>query len=315
MRGFAMIGVSVLLVGTATSWAQTPEIQKKVEQKLDYLRKQQAKKDQATLEELLTQALNNNPDIRVAESKLREAEAELYRARVTVLNRIVRLQQELRIAKAEIDHAAGAYERMIELFKAGTIPEATANQEAGKLQKAKSELARVEAEMDLLVGKPNDKSASWLAIQAFQLAAGADKNVRVWDFAGGKAVKPDEPEAPPAPVQGTTGERIRKALDTPFKVGAGEQTVTADDVVRLLREFAKGINIIHNDRGKNREAKYQFTEPIPLGAFFQWAEDTFGWRFIIREYGIVVSDRDHVPPGSVPLLEFWRKPPPPTAAH
>src|SRR5436309_9636032 len=40
------------------------------------------KKAPATLEELLAQALKANPDIRVAEAKLREAEAELNRTRL-----------------------------------------------------------------------------------------------------------------------------------------------------------------------------------------------------------------------------------------
>jgi len=46
-----------LLLGTGAAAAQTEKIQKQIEQKLDQMRK-----DQASLEELLAQALKNNPD-------------------------------------------------------------------------------------------------------------------------------------------------------------------------------------------------------------------------------------------------------------
>src|SRR5437868_10610793 len=41
------------------------------------------------LEELLSRALKENPDIRVAETKLREAEAELNRTRLQVTQKVV----------------------------------------------------------------------------------------------------------------------------------------------------------------------------------------------------------------------------------
>src|SRR5947208_69846 len=40
------------------------------------------------LEQMLTEALLNNPDIRVAEAKLREAEAELNRVRLQTLQKL-----------------------------------------------------------------------------------------------------------------------------------------------------------------------------------------------------------------------------------
>src|SRR5206468_7820042 len=55
-----------------------------------------------TLEEMLTNALKDNPDIRVAEAKVREAEAELNRTRLQVTQKIVALQQALLAQKAEV---------------------------------------------------------------------------------------------------------------------------------------------------------------------------------------------------------------------
>src|SRR5437879_1415136 len=105
---FGALGLLLLVAGPA--WAQTGEIQKQVEKKLDSMRK-----EQAGLDELLAQALKNNPDIRVAESKVREAEAELYRARVNTLNRVVMLRNEVQSAKAAAQEATARYERELQL--------------------------------------------------------------------------------------------------------------------------------------------------------------------------------------------------------
>ena len=162
VRTLAIALFSLLLAGNV-GVAQTPELQKQIEKKLGEVKKEQAKKDQATLEVLLAQALKNNPDIRVAESKLREAEAELYRARMTVFNRIVTLQQEVKSLKAELERARERYQRMTDLFKTGAVPNLKLDQAAAALQKATSNLAHAEAEMDLLLGKHTEKAAKWLA--------------------------------------------------------------------------------------------------------------------------------------------------------
>src|SRR5947208_549434 len=63
--------------------------------------KPQAKPEKpATLEEMLAKALKDNPDIRVAESKVREAEAELNRVRLQVMQKLVALQHSLKTQRS-----------------------------------------------------------------------------------------------------------------------------------------------------------------------------------------------------------------------
>ena len=50
-------------------------------------------------------------------------------------------------------------------------------------------------------------------------------------------------------------------------------------------------------------------EPVPVGAIFQFLEDQYGWRFVVREYGIVLAEPSRLPPGAVLLLDFWRNRP------
>jgi hypothetical protein len=299
----------LLLTGGVAS-AQTEDIQKKIEKKLGELKKEEAKKDQASLEELLSLALKSNPDIRVAESKLREAEAELYRARMKVFNRIVTLQQELKGHKAEADTLKKDYERLMKMYTEGAVPEVRLHEAAAALQKAKTELVRAESEMDLLTGKHTEKAAQWMAGLQW-LAEKEGNRLHVWDPVAGKEVKP---HAAPAPVPGAMADTIRKALDARFRFEYNGE-LTVEDVLELLRQHAKGLNILAMAGNLNSHpVKLRLTEPIPLGAFFQWAEDQFNWRFIVRDYGIVATDRNAVPPGAVLLLDLWRRGKEPSAA-
>src|SRR5262245_20759456 len=120
MRMQTVVAVwSALLAFAGPAWAQTDEIQKQIDKKLQGLRK-----EQAALDELLAQALKNNPDIRVAEAKMREADAELYRARVNILNRVVIQLGDIRSARAAANEATARYEREVQLSQRGAISEA-----------------------------------------------------------------------------------------------------------------------------------------------------------------------------------------------
>src|SRR5437016_6331892 len=58
-----------------------------------------------SLEEVLARALKDNPDIRVAVTKVREAEAELHRTRLQVVQKVVVLRQNLDTQKAGLEAA------------------------------------------------------------------------------------------------------------------------------------------------------------------------------------------------------------------
>src|SRR5438270_13980694 len=64
-----------------------------------------------TLEDLLAKAAKDNPDIRVAESKLREAEAELNRARLMATQKVVKAY-----------HAIAAHKLLVAQAQAGPEP-------------------------------------------------------------------------------------------------------------------------------------------------------------------------------------------------
>jgi hypothetical protein len=283
-----------LLLAVGPALAQTEEIQKQIEKKLE-----QARKEQAGLEELMAQALKNNGDIRVAEAKMREAEAELYRARVNVLNRVVMLHHDGRAAKAAADEATARFERDKELMKTGSIPLAEMSAARAAMMKFKADLAVKEAELDLLIGKHHPKTAEWL---------------RSEDKGGGKQVpmmfKPDEAPIIPMTVQRPMADKIRKSLDEPIKLNFGSK-LHGREMLDILRDMTKGVNITSMIRDAEDVLipGPVFIESVPVGALYQWAEDQFEWRFIVRDYGIVATPRGAVPPGAVLLMDVWRKPP------
>src|SRR5439155_11675590 len=68
--------------------------------------------EKLTLEELLNRALKDNPDVRVGEAKLREAEAELSRTRLQVAQKVIAAQAALDAARKTVEAAEDKYKRL-----------------------------------------------------------------------------------------------------------------------------------------------------------------------------------------------------------
>jgi hypothetical protein len=302
---------AVIMVTAATTCAQTGPIQKKVEEKLD-----KARKDQAALEDLLAQALKTNADIRVAEAKLREAEAEVYRARMKIFHRIVVLNEELKNARVRMNALQEAVDHHEKLFKKGLASKVTFDDFTAKLQEVKMEVARAEAEMDLLCGKAQKdgtpsataKALEWLARTQIADAKWQTDWQNLLDPAR-KTLRPDDlvARSSPTAVPESMADKLRKALDSTIKLDL--QSVRTDEVIETLRNHTKGVNVHSRIVNTDAVESLLLKEPVPLGAVYQWAEDNFDWRFIIRDYGIVATDRKSVPPGATLLMDFWRKRP------
>src|SRR5213594_1163492 len=69
----------------------------------------------ATLEEMLAKALKDNPDIRVAEAKVREADAELNRTRLQVTQKVLAFHHSRESQKAIIKVAEEDLQRIQKL--------------------------------------------------------------------------------------------------------------------------------------------------------------------------------------------------------
>jgi hypothetical protein len=287
-----------------------------------------ADKKPSQLEEMLARAMRDNPDVRVAEAKLREAEAELNRARLTAVQKIVALQRGSEQAQAAVAAAEARYkasqamleaaerdhERAIKLLERKQVTkevvDATrlkveqdrANLETAKaeLQSSKAALAKVQAELPYLLGKQPRGDAGPEAVlremdallQRQMYAIQIERAHAAWRLAARQ-------------LHGDMADKVRKALDAPVKVQFQEHTL--EDILEYLQRVAEVPFLDHTPAELRKQPQtLRLSQPVPLGAALQALEDHFGVRFAVREYGILVADK--LPPDMVPLHTFWKGP-------
>lgn len=273
-----------------------------------------------TLEQVLAEALKNNPDVRVAESKLREAEAQLHRARMQVMQKAVTLRgtldtQEgaLKEAEASFKAAESRARRAAQLRKNNAIDEASVEEamaavEAArqKLLSAKTRLAELEGEMNFLQGKnrvrftlmlqdpkeePADAQARFL-LRRLQQDLGAEVGRQ---FEMHWVIQPAAP--------GSVPDKLRKAFDKPVRVDIKGKPLA--DVLKDL-EKAHGVNFVVATKKLGETSVTIQTEEMPLGAVLEMLEDMAGVRFAVRDYGVLATGAEQLPVGAVPLYTFWK---------
>ncbi len=142
-------------------------------------------KAQWPLAPLLAMALERNPDIGVAISQVREAEAQLNRTRLTVVQQVMELRQSweteselLRHAQQLIGTRRDAYNRVEKLYEQGAASSAEESSAKGLLNQAEidsikqqAKLAEIDAKLSYLLGlqpliESGDGSGNRLTIQA-----------------------------------------------------------------------------------------------------------------------------------------------------
>jgi hypothetical protein len=258
------------------------------------------------LEEMLARALKDNPDIRVAAAKLGEAEAELNRVRLQVMQKVVTLYHTTELARTDVATAERALARMRALGKAVSREELDAAEAA--LAAAKAKLAAVEAEVPYVTGKQPQMAAADTAtlrglLHLSRLQAAGALEGSFHDLAtGGKAGV----QLAPRPVQGPIADRLRKALDAPVSLRVTEGGV--GDVLDLLRKKEPALNIKFVPSPSAPQKLSLELKDLPLGAALEYLEDSLpGYRILVREYGLLITPTDRVPPGAVSLHDFWKR--------
>jgi hypothetical protein len=271
----------------------------------------------SSLESLLAKALKDNSDIRVAESKVREAEAQLNKTRMEVMQKVVKLYHEIAAHKALVEIAKERLDRVQRLRASNAIAQDEYSAAEHGFQQAKANLAKVEAEMPFLIGTQPTLSLRYLTghtIHDRDLAHMAllDDKVALTDYATRVQALLALSGRPPGTVKETTAEKIRQVLNTPVQ---GE--FTQEKLFKFFEEKAKGLNVVYLvpvpwRLGTGTEPQgptIRFKEPVLLGAALQWLEDTTGWSLAVRDYGIVVTVRGRMPPGATTLADLWKSAP------
>ena len=252
----------------------------------------------ASLEEMLAAALKYNPDIRIVEMKLRDDEAELNRARLRVMQKIIALHHALQAQQATVERDQSKVRRLTDLVRQGAQQTSVLEEAKQELAQAESKLSELESELPYLLGK--------------QAAGLAQETVR-------SEVQFGTQRFPAASVRPAVAARIHKALDT--TVTAAYRDVPLRDVLKGLEEKVPGVPFQRNLALRDLDqvkVSLRLGE-VPLGAALQALADTVpGLRMVVRDYGILVTWEHQVPLGSVRLYDFWKggeKAPPAKAAR
>jgi hypothetical protein len=284
------------------------------------------KKPQKTkLEEMLEEALQHNPDIRVAESKLREAEAELNRARLLVTQKVVTLNASLEAARAAVTVAEARVKRLQGMRNVVGPEEIDAA--LATFQQAKADLAKLEAEAPYITGQPPkdpnvdpavERGLEWLRkvrqmeddrnqaerdLRQARYAAALALAHRAWEAENlglGSKVEVDKPAA----------DRVRAALNKPVTLEL-QQRKKLPFALGLIVSVAPDVPIhvkgVVDWENWDTVAPATFKD-VPLYVVLQWFEDVMPHhRAYVRDYGVLyLSDDVRPPAGAVPLREFLK---------
>ncbi len=252
------------------------------------------------LEEMLAEALKNNPDIRVAAAKMAEAEAELNRTRIQVTQQVATLHQAILSQKAAVDLAQKKSDRYQGLLKDRAIDVKLADEQLAQLTLTKAKLAELEAQIPALLGKMQTTAAATtapLALYRYRLDFDNDGDL------GFPVLK--------AKVNIPQAEKLRKALQTPVKVDYKDMTFEA--ILNDLSKKVEGLsfrNLFDRGGGLSPEPKInlRFEEALPVSAILQaLADENRGCIFYVREYGILATNIKT--PGALTVEEFLRQKP------
>jgi hypothetical protein len=268
-------------------------------------------------------ALANDPDLKLAQAKMQLAEAEMAKAKQAIVLKVLTLNASIKDQKNQSDALA---QKMDMLVKSGAaVSQAELLDARMLLERATSALAKSELELKLLTGGMHkEMGANATNGYTWGITNASNSNnaalLHYWNPGQGQDfgmplyraynfLNPvDYTMAPSTPMaKGPIPDRIRTALDKTVKLGAKGEQITFAKALEVFKKDA-GLDVPVREVAKVESIKSE-GEELPVGAWFQlFADSSPGTRFIVREYGLLVTLRDAAPPDALPLVEFWKRP-------
>jgi hypothetical protein len=268
----------------------------------------------ASLENTLELTLKQNADIKVAESKVREAEVELNRVRHTVLTKVNSLHSDLQAARAQLRTEELKLANAMELQKQRAISQQEVRIAQGALEQQQAAVQKLEAEIKAIRGEftipvPTLDRNTLTNKEAPQEDPLLERDWKLNRIADGETMlEENEPDLVPEKIR----KQIQSALGTEILVITKEtgslhaDTLSAFSIV--LREQKLPFFILANNADLNA-GKPQQIEPtrevtMPLSAALSFVEDALPTcKFVVKDYGLVLVSKDQIPKGSID----WRK--------
>jgi hypothetical protein len=279
--------------------------------------KEPAKPTPGSLEDTLEKSLRSSADIKAAEAKVREAEAELNKVRHQVLTKATALHSDLTLAKRMLATAEQALARQRDAHQRGTVSVESIMAAESMVTKHRGEVEKLETELKSLRGEFAIKGAvAYSPDGAMIYLAGIDRATRIWDadatvrvagrldpFNSGSV--DSSAAAARSAVKSPMAERVRKLLDQ--EVEWATEHRNAAEVVRGLLELAKSDIPFRELAGPEGQAEVVLQGKMPIGAWLQAVEDTDPKIVIVvRDYGLLLTKKDRMPTGAIGVSELWK---------
>jgi hypothetical protein len=282
-----------------------------------------------SLEDTLDKALRNSADIKVAEAKVRDAEAELNRVRQQVLMKATTLHNDLRLAKRMLDVMEANYASAQEAYKKSITPANAVDAARLEFEKQKAVVERAEAELKALRGEFAIRAGSGVSVLTFSpdgqlLADLTAGRVRLWDAASGKALPEIDGKpvwdftgtGPKSNVQPSMAERVLKWMDQEVELKADEENLMRlEDLMDHLGKKTKEMVPV---RMSKAAADFAYKNAfrggkVQVGALIQSVHDSaiedgdgLDVAIVVRDYGLLITTKDRVPEGAVRAIDLWK---------
>jgi len=236
-----------------------------------------------SLDDLLVQALERNPEILIQQARLREAQAQLNQARLAVTQEVVRLHFRRQEQRKIIEQRSRDLQQVDQLYRAGSAQEAEVRKINIALSQAEGELAAIEADLRYAIG------------------AGGAANLNFGAQREGPARSETPEEAPPAPV---IPERIASVIDGPT-IQVGFDTTPLTEVLAFLSQTS-GLNFLMSPGLEDEDitVSISFAGPVTLRQLFHAIADVSDVSFAVREYGILAVYAGDHPEGSAVIPPY-----------
>jgi hypothetical protein len=281
---------------------------------------------------LIQAALAHDPDMKMAQAKVQLAEAELAKAKQTVVLKVLTLNATIQELTTQVSVLTQNLHVAESGYAAKSIALSELTEARMKLEHSKNALARAEMELKLLTGgvqkdgnanaagnfEPSLRTDVWGLTShwnSWPTPFGPNSNNPYYQNAPSYWTTPYKVDQLVNPYTGTSEsqttkgpipDRIRTALDKSVKLGQKGEQVT----------FAKALEIFKKDAGLDVPVRTQGTqlqitsegEELPVGAWFQLFIDNNGVAIHVREYGLLVTSKDAAPQGAISVIDFWKRP-------
>ncbi|HKB03193.1 MAG TPA: TolC family protein [Gemmataceae bacterium] len=283
--------------------------------KKDAAPKESPKPAPGSLEDTLEKALRNSADIKAAEAKVQNAEAELNRVRQQVLTRATTLHTDLNLARRMLEVAESALSETDRLVKMGAANREQILAARAVVEKHRGEIEKLEVELKALRGEFALKGALSVAFDPDGRRLSAlmwDGTVRLWDPTTGAAIGDlagsslgaSLAQAKAPGVQAPMADRIKKALDQELQI---ETEIPVADALRAILETSKVDIPVRELLPKNLDGTVALKGKLTVGAWIQAIEDTdASLRVVVRDYGLLFTTRDRVPDGALRVQDLWK---------